>query len=284
MAQIAAEVLGLEAEDILVIHPDTDVTPYDMATLGSRSTFHMGKAVKSAAENVRAQVLATAAGILEADVAELVLRQGKVVAPGGQELPVAEVLVARFGMQAGNIIGTGSFKPVYAPPDHDTGQSEQITPFWMAAGTGVEVEVDTDTGRVTVSRLVNVADVGTALNPAIAARQLSGAALMQLSFTLSENMQFEHGQVVNASLADYKIPGMLDVPGTVTNHLVEVPHIEGPFGAKGVGESGTFAVSAAVANAVFDAVGVRIRDLPLTPEVVFRALRAAQGAPLGIDQ
>jgi len=260
------------------------VTPYDMATLGSRSTFHMGKAVKSAAENVRAQVLATAAGILETDVAELVVRRGKVVAPSGQELPLGEVLVARFGMQAGNIIGTGSFKPPYAPPDHETGQSEQITPFWMAAGTGVEVEVDTDTGQVTVSRLVNVADVGTALNPAIAARQLSGAALMQLSFTLSENMQFEHGQVVNASLADYKIPGMLDVPGQVSNHLVEVPHSDGPFGAKGVGESGTFAVSPAVANAVFDAVGVRIRELPLTSEVVFRALRTAQGAPLGNDQ
>ena len=134
------------------------------------------------------------------------------------------------------------------------------------------------------TRLINVADVGTALNPSIAARQLSGAALMQLSFTLSESMQFEHGQVVNASLADYKIPGMLDVPGEVTNRLVEVPHGEGPFGAKGVGESGTFAVSPAVANAVFDAVGVRIRDLPLTPEVVFRALCDAQGAPLGSNQ
>jgi CO/xanthine dehydrogenase Mo-binding subunit len=284
MAQIAAEVLGLEAEDILVIHPDTDVTPYDMATLGSRSTFHMGKAVKTAAESVRAQVFATAADILETDVGRLVLRGGKIVGPGGQELPLSEVLVARFGMQAGNIIGTGSFKPPYAPPDHDTGQSEQITPFWMAAGTGVEVEVDTETGSVHVRRLVNVADVGTALNPAIAARQLSGAALMQLSFTLSENMQFEHGQVVNASLADYKIPGMLDVPDQVINGLVEVPHSEGPFGAKGVGESGTFGVSPAVANAVFDAVGVRIRELPLTAEVVFRALRDKDGAPLGSDQ
>jgi CO/xanthine dehydrogenase Mo-binding subunit len=284
MAQIAGEVLGLEAEDVLVIHPDTDVTPYDMATLGSRSTFHMGRAVKSAAENVRAQVLATAAGILETDVAELTLRHGKVVAPGGQEVPLSEVLVERFGMQAGNIIGTGSFKPPYIPPDHDTGQSEQITPFWMAGATGVEVEVDTETGRVAVNRLVNVADVGTALNPSIAARQLSGAALMQLSFTLSENMHFEHGQVVNASLADYKIPGMLDVPDEVTNQLVEVPHTDGPFGAKGVGETGTFAVSPALANAVFDAVGVRIQELPLTAEVVYRALRAAQGAPLGNNQ
>jgi CO/xanthine dehydrogenase Mo-binding subunit len=284
MAQIAGEVLGLEAEQVLVIHPDTDVTPYDMATLGSRSTFHMGKAVKSAAESVRAQVLATAAGILETDIEQLALRGGKVVGPSGQELPLGEVLVARFGMQAGNIIGTGSFKPPYIPPDHDTGQSEQITPFWMAGGTGVELEVDTETGRVTIERLVNIADVGTALNPAIVARQLSGAALMQLSFTMSEGMQFEHGQVVNASLADYKIPSLLDLPGRVSNHLVQVPHSDGPFGAKGVGESGTFAVSPAVANAIFDAVGVRLREMPLTPEVVFRALRAAQGQPLGTDQ
>ena len=107
---------------------------------------------------------------------------------------------------------------------------------------------------------------------------------MQLGFTLSEGMQFENGQLVNGSLADYKIQGMLDVPGRLENHLVEVPHREGPFGAKGVGESGTFGVSPAIANAVFDAVGVRLYELPLTPEQVFRALRAAQGAPLDGDR
>ena len=131
--------------------------------------------------------------------------------PAGTNYPVAE-LFRKYGMQAGNIVGTGTFIPSYKPTDHETGQSDNVTPFWMIGGAGAEVEVDTETGHVRVLRLVNVADCGRPLNPKVGETQLSGAAIMQLGFTMFEKMELDGGQVTNASLADYKIPGMRDIP------------------------------------------------------------------------
>ena len=263
MALIVAEVLGIAAEEVRVILPDTDVTPYDMGTLGSRSTFHMGNAVRLAATDARARLAALAA---EAGL------------PPGTNYPAAEIFRKRYGMQAGTVVGTGTYIPSYAPPDA-AGLSADVTPFWMVGAAGAEVEVDTETGHVRVTRLVNVADAGTPLNPAVANAQLSGAAIMQLGFTLQEKMEFDGGQVTNASLADYKIPGIHDVP-PMEGELVRSEQTNGPFGAKGLGESGTFGVSPAIANAIHDAVGVRLTALPMKPEAVLRAIRAAQGRPL----
>jgi CO/xanthine dehydrogenase Mo-binding subunit len=264
MAQIVAEVLAFQSAAVKVVHPDTDVTPYDMGTLGSRSTFHMGHAVRLASEDARDKLLALAreAGL-----------------PEGSNVPVAEVFEKRYGMQAGNVIGTGSYIPDYASPDPATGQSPNVTPFWMIGGAGAEVAVDIETGRTRVLRLVNAADAGTPINPAIARTQLSGAAIMQLGFTLFEEMLLDGGQVTNASLADYKIPGMLDIP-PMENTLVAATQQNGPFGAKGLGESGTFGVSPAIANAIHDAIGVRLTSLPLTAEAVLRAIREQEGRPL----
>jgi CO/xanthine dehydrogenase Mo-binding subunit len=186
-------------------------------------------------------------------------------------------------MQAGTIVGVGSYTPSYTKPDAETGQSADITPFWMLGGAGAELAVDCETGRIEVTKLVNVADVGRAINPASVERQLTGAAIMQLGFTLFEEMVFSDGQVVNASLADYKIPGMLDVPPDLQAAFVEVPHRDGPFGAKGVGETGIFSPAPAIANAVYDAIGVTTFDMPLTPERVLRALRELEGKPLEQD-
>jgi CO/xanthine dehydrogenase Mo-binding subunit len=263
MALIVAEVLGIVAEEVRVILPDTDVTPYDMGTLGSRSTFHMGNAVRLAATDAHARLAALAA---EAGL------------PPGTNYPAAEIFRKRYGMQAGTVVGTGTYIPSYAPPNA-AGASADVTPFWMVGAAGAEVEVDTETGHVRVTRLVNVADAGTPLNPGVANTQLSGAAIMQLGFTLQEKMEFDGGQVTNASLADYKIPGIHDVP-PMEGELVRAEQSNGPFGAKGLGESGTFGVSPAIANAVHDAVGVRLTELPMKPEVVLRAIRAAQGRPL----
>jgi CO/xanthine dehydrogenase Mo-binding subunit len=264
MAQIVADVLALDAAAVRIVHPDTDGTPYDMGTLGSRSTFHMGHAVRLAAEDAREKLAALArdAGL-----------------PPGSNVPVAEIFRRRYGMQAGNVIGTGSYIPTYASPDPATGQSANVTPFWMIGGAGAEVEVDTETGAVHILRLVNAADAGTPINPTIAATQLSGAAIMQLGFTLFEEMILDGGQVINASLADYKIPAILDLP-PMENVLVDASQGNGPFGAKGLGESGTFGVSPAIANAIDDAIGVRITTLPLTAEVVLRAIREKEGRPL----
>jgi CO/xanthine dehydrogenase Mo-binding subunit len=256
MAQIAAEVLNVATESVRVVHSDTDVTPYDMATLGSRSLFHMGNAVKLAAEDA---------------VKKLKLLKEETQLP--PDAAIKDVFRKKYGMQAGNILGAASFVPSYTPPDAN-GLTDNATPFWMVGASGVEVEVDTETGRVRVTRLVNVADAGTPINPRIVETQLSGAAIMQLGFTLSEKMEFDaEGQLRNASLAEYRIPGFLDVPPSIVNEAVAAETRNGPFGAKGVGETSTFGVSPAIANAVHDAVGVRITSLPLTAETIFMKLQ-----------
>jgi CO/xanthine dehydrogenase Mo-binding subunit len=256
MAQIAGEVLRVAAESITVVHSDTDVTPYDMATLGSRSLFHMGNAVKLAAEDALSKINQL---------------RNEVQLPA--DAPVPDIFKKKYGMQAGNVVGTGSYIPSYKSPDAN-GLTDNATPFWMVGGTGAEVEVDTETGQVRITRLVNVADVGTPINPKIVETQLSGAAIMQLGFTLHEKMQFDaQGQLRNASFAEYKIPGLLDLPDELLNEAVSAEQRSGPFGGKGVGETGTFGVSPAIANAIHDAVGVRLTELPLNPQSVWEKLR-----------
>jgi CO/xanthine dehydrogenase Mo-binding subunit len=280
MAQMAAEVLGITTNAVRVVHPDTDVTPYDMATLGSRSTFHMGHAVRRAAEDARDQLLRIGAQALNAEIVELDCRDGAVVSKSGGRMTLREIMLARFSMQAGTIIGFGSYAPTYKKPDPETGQSPDVTPYWMLGGAGAEIAVDCETGRIEITRLVTVGDVGAAINPGSAERQLASAAIMQVGFTLFEEMKFSDGQVVNASLADYKIAGFLDVPADLSSAYVEVPHSQGPYGAKGVGETGVFSPSPAIANALYDALGIVVTDLPLTPERVLRAIREADGRPL----
>ena len=226
----------------------------------------MGNAVKLAAEDALAKLKSVAAEV-------------GVTVENGDDF--GKVFVKKYGMQAGNVIGFGSYIPSYTPPDYGTGQTTNATPFWMIGGTGVEIEVDTETGRTKILKMYNVADVGTPINPRIVETQLSGAAIMQLGFTLFEKMDFdEHGTLRNASLAEYKIPGIRDIPALMESEAVIAEQTSGPFGGKGVGESGTFGVSPAIANAIEDAVGVRLTSLPITAEAVLRALRERQGRPL----
>jgi CO/xanthine dehydrogenase Mo-binding subunit len=167
------------------------VTPFDVGTLGSRSMFHMGHAVRLAAQDARAKLRALA---VEAGL------------PAGTNYPPSEVFKKRYGMQAGNVIGSATYVPTYQPPDKDTGMSENVTPFWMIGGTGAEVEVDTETGHVRIIRLVNVADCGTPINPDIARTQLSGGSIMALGATLFEAMELDSGQVTNASRSPRQSP------------------------------------------------------------------------------
>src|SRR5262249_40958945 len=158
-------------------------TPYDMGTLGSRSLFHMGNAVKLAAEEVKSKIAAMAREVGE---------------PEGSNIPLPELFKKKYGMQAGNIVGTGTYKPDYGPPDPATGMTPNATPFWMVAAAGAEVEVDTETGQVRIVKLINVVDCGRPINPKIVETQISGAALMQLGFTMFEKMHIDGGQVTNA--------------------------------------------------------------------------------------
>jgi CO/xanthine dehydrogenase Mo-binding subunit len=265
MAQMVGEILDVPAETVRVIPRDTDATPYDMGTLGSRSLFHMGHAVRRAAEEAREKLSALAREIGE---------------PAGSNVPISELFQKRYGMQAGNVIGTGVFKPDYVSPSADTGQSPRVTPFWMISGAGAEVEVDTETGHVKITKLINIVDCGRPVNPKSVETQISGAAVMHIGFTMFEKMHFDGGQITNASLADYKIPGFHDMPDVMENLHLDHHQTNGPFGAKGVGEVSTFCPSPAIANAIDDAVGVRITEMPLNAEAVYRALRARQGVPL----
>jgi len=266
IALMAGEVLGIAAEKIKVSRPDTDITPYDMATLGSRSTFHMGHAVRLAAEDGLVKLRALADEVGEAD---------------SSPANTATLLRKKFGMQAGNVIGVGSYIPPYTPPNYENGQSDNITPNWMVGACGVEVEVDTETGHVKILRMENVVDCGTPINPKIVETQISGAAIMQIGISMFEEMVFdENGQLRNASFSEYKIPGIQDIPPAMGNEVAQAQQSNGPFGAKGVGESATFGVASALAEAIEDAVGVRLTSLPLKPEAIYRAMAAARGEPL----
>ena len=160
MAQMVGEILNVPAESVRVVPRDTDITPYDMGTLGSRSLFHMGHAVKRSAEDARDKLKELAKYVGE---------------PEGSNISVPELFQKRYGMQAGNVIGSATYMPTYQPPNKDTGLSENVTPFWMIGGTGAEIEVDTETGHVRIVRLVNVVDCGTPINPKIVETQISGA-------------------------------------------------------------------------------------------------------------
>lgn len=166
------------------------------------------------------------------------------------------------------------------PRDREARLSDDATPFRNVGGAGAEVEVDGETGRARVPRLVLVADAGTPINPRIVETQLSGGAIMQLGFTMQECMECDRGQLKNPSFADYKIPGLRDLPERIECETVDAAQESGPFGAKGVGETGTFAVSPAIANAVRDAVGVRLSELPPTAEAAYRALYAGAADPI----
>ncbi|RUQ31140.1 xanthine dehydrogenase family protein molybdopterin-binding subunit [Peribacillus cavernae] len=275
MGQIAAEVLGLPREKVHVVHPDTDVTPYDTITAASRSTFYMGNAIYKAAEEVKNKIFESAAEFFDVKPEHLALQDEKVIVVEKPELSMTlgEVVKEIFHMPAGSIIGQNVYESHYQSPDPETGQSEDIAIFWFPGGTAVEIEVDTETGKIDVLQLISVGDVGKAINPFNVHQQLYGASIMQLGQALFEECIFDYGQMINANMADYKVPTFKDLPAKTETIIVEVPHPEGPFGAKGVGETASFAVQPAIANALYQATGVRVKDMPLTPERVLQALK-----------
>jgi len=268
LAQIAAEVLCVPLARVTVVQPDTAVTPYDQTTSSSRSTTMTGRAVQVASEDVREQLLRITAEALGVATRDLTLDEGAVVAPA-RRLPYAEVLLLRFGMSGGELIGRGVIAPgrTAAP----LGGS---TPFWEMAVGAAEVSVDEETGAVRVERYVSVADVGRAVNPLLLEGQDEGGVVQGLGHTLLEEMLYADGHLLNGTLLLYRVPRADDAPPALECHFVENADGSGPFGAKGAGEGSLIPVSPAVANALARLTGVRLRDLPLTPERVWRALRA----------
>jgi CO/xanthine dehydrogenase Mo-binding subunit len=274
MSQIVAEELGIAADEVHIVQPDTDVTPYDTITAGSRSTYHMGNAVRMAAAKVKAALCDVVASKLEVDPDDLAAGKGRIYVRGLEErgMTIGQIFLAKFGSLGTTLAAEAVCQPSAAHMDPETGQSEKCTEYWFPSATAAEVEVDTETGQVKVLQLVSVGDTGTSINPRHCEQQLQGAALMHLGLTMFEEMIFEDGQLVNGSLLDYQIASIKDMPEAVRPVVIEVPHEDGPFGAKGAGETGALTVAPAIANAIDDAVGVRIRDLPITAERVLRAL------------
>jgi CO/xanthine dehydrogenase Mo-binding subunit len=274
MGQIVAEELGISFDQVHIVQPDTDVTPYDTITAGSRSTYHMGNAVRMAANKIKMELFQVVANKLEVSPDDLIARNGRISVQGTEErgMTITEAFLAKFGSLGTTVTGEAICQPEAIPTDPETGQSEKCTEYWFPSATSAEVEVDTETGQVKVLQFYSVGDTGTAINPKHCEQQLLGSAITHLGLTFFEELIYEQGQVVNGSLLDYQVASIKDLPESFRPIIVEVPHDMGPFGAKGVGETGTLTVSAAIANAIQDAIGVRIRDLPITPEKILRAL------------
>jgi carbon-monoxide dehydrogenase large subunit len=281
LTQIAAEVLTVDQNVITISFADTDVTPYDTSTTASRSTFHMGNAVLFAAEDAKAQLLALAAPLLKVKQEELKLSGGKVIAADGRSLSFAKVLSDTFGAGAGAaVLGKGVYTPknILGLEDMGGGPLEAfstLSVFHAYAAQGAEVLVDLDTGVVRVLRVVAADDVGRAINPMTCAQQLEGAISMGLGFCLSEEYVWDRGKILNADFRDYTLATAPDSP-KVDVFLIEKAHPQGPFGAKGVGEIANTPTAPAIANAIYNACGVRIRDLPMRPAKVLKVLKELQ--------
>jgi len=260
LAQIAAEALGVGMEKIIMHSSDTDSSVFDYGAYASSTTYISGGGVKVAAERVRQQILDVAADLLDCAVEDMTIIDGVLYTPRGRShLSIADIAnETLYGRHRQQIMAKGDFWAQDSP-----------APFYAQF---VEIEVDTETGQVRVTKAVNVLDLGRAINPTLATGQVEGAVTMALGYALSEEVKFDdQGRVRNAGFVDYKVMSTLDMP-EMTTILVEDTEETGPYGAKSAGEVPINGMAPAIANAVYDALGVRIRNLPITPEKVLQAL------------
>jgi CO/xanthine dehydrogenase Mo-binding subunit len=270
-AQIAADELGAPLGWVTVVMGDTAVVPYDQQTSASRSSVFMGNAVLRACHDIQAKVHAMAARLESADEDSVVVERGE-VRIGDRVMPIRDVVARGLGRLGGELIGVGEMRKD-ADPDHPLGGTAA---FYEFNATAVEVEVDRETGDISIQRFVTVSDVGKALNPTQVRGQDEGAAVMGLGHTLVEHYIYDDsGRIRNLGAIDYRIPTSMDLPLRLDSDMVENEDGPGPYGAKGMSEGALLPVAPAVAAAVRDATGVSIRDLPLSPERVWRALQEA---------
>ncbi len=275
-AQIAAQELGAPLDWVSVVMGDTAVVPYDQQTSASRSTVLMGNSVLMACRSIQGQLRAMAARVHGVDESLVSVDRG-VVRVGERELTVLEVLRPGLGKLGGELTGLGEVRK-NAEPSHPLGGAPAFFEFNC---TAVEADVDRETGDVTVVKHVTVSDVGKALNPLQVRMQDEGAAIQGLGHTLMEHYIFDdEGRVRNLGAIDYRIPTSMDLPLWLHSEMVENEDGPGPYGSKGMSEGALLCVAPAVGAAVRDATGVPIRDLPLTPERVWRAIHE-NAAPQG---
>ncbi len=272
LAQIAAETLGLRLEDVTLVTGDTGVSPEAGATSASRQTYISGQAVKMAAEEARRVLLEEAAEALEVSAEDIAAADGfyYCIELPDRRVPVSQ-LAARCRSKGKLAVGSGHFNPPTTPLDPETGQGSPYATY--AFGTQIaEVEVDTETGEVMVLKVYAANDVGRAINPQAIEGQIEGGIAQGVGQAIMEYVSVDGGRVVTPSLSEYVLPTAVDVPEVVPI-IVEDPEPTGPFGAKGVGEPAMIPTPAAILNAIADAIGAHIDELPATPERVLRAIR-----------
>jgi CO/xanthine dehydrogenase Mo-binding subunit len=266
LSQIAGEELGVSLDQIRILGADTKVTPYDSSTGSSRSTTCMGNAVQAAARDLKKQLIKIAADVFRAPTSQVRLQDEALVC-GEARLTFKEALERRFGKgSGGELIGHGDTGPDIT--------DNKLPVFWEVGMGMVELDFDEETGEVRVKKLVSVADVGKAIHPEGCVGQEEGAAMMGIGHTFFEQMIYDsNGQLLNPNLIDYRVPSFSDVPEEFHTVLVENQDGPGPYGVRGMGEGGLLSVAPSVTNAFARATGIRVKDLPLTPERVWRALK-----------
>lgn len=272
--QIAAEILGVKLSRIKLVAADTDLTPVDLGSYSSRVTFMAGNACLIAAKNMREQIHAAVAKKFGCGVAQLDARDDIIFVKDDPRLRISfdEAVILAINFH-GALVAQGS----YTPPEEARGGKHKgagvgPSPSYSYSAQVAEVSVDTETGRVKVERIVAAHDCGKALNPTTVEGQVIGSVYMGMGQAMQEEMIWENGRLINPSLLDYRIPSTLETP-PIECIIVESEDPEGPFGAKEAGEGSLAATIPAIANAIYDAVGVRINTLPITPEKVLAALR-----------
>lgn len=274
LAQIAAETLGIGIEAVAIISADTEVTPDAGASSASRQTYISGNAVRLAAQKVRDQILAMASELFEIPTEGLSLHEGELWnnnQPAG--VSIKEIILKCRGRGI-LTLGHGSYNPVTTALDPETGRGIPYATYAFATQVA-EIEVDTETGIVEVKQIVAAHDVGTAINPQSVEGQIEGGCAMGVGYALLEEVIVKNGEIQNPALSTYLIPTALDVP-EIHTIIVEEREDSGPYGAKGVGEPALVPTAAAIANAVADALGIRLYDLPMTPERIVAAIKSAR--------
>ncbi|HLB11537.1 MAG TPA: molybdopterin cofactor-binding domain-containing protein, partial [Dehalococcoidia bacterium] len=275
MRQIAAEGLGLPVTRVSISSGDSD-HPTDIGSYTSATTFNSGNAVKLAAADARRQLLELAAERLEASTKDLEVRDGRVCVRGSPEKGVAmDRLVMISFLKGRPIIGKGTYMPRVDPPKYGDRIEGQLTPAMSYAAQVAEVEVDRDTGEVRLLKVTEALDCGRAVNPLLVEGQVEGSVSMCQGQGLYEEVLVEDGQMLNPQMLSYKMPTALETAEIGTQE-VHSDNPEGPYGAKEAGETSVVPTATAIANAIYDAVGVRIRELPITPERVLAALKAKE--------